>query len=191
VNNKYLQEAYQDAVKMQTELNSQRYKLEERKNVYQHTDLIAPVDGVVKYLRFNTIGAVLRGGDELMQIFPTNSDLIVEVKVNPADIGQLELGLPVSLRIDAFDSSIYGHLEGVVTYISSDTLTEQGAEGEEMALYRAYVTVNEEQTNPKIQKQQLKPGMTVTTDVLTGQRTVLSYLMKPVIKSFSGALSER
>lgn len=66
-----------------------------------HTELISPVDGVVKSLRMNTLGGVLRAGDELMQISPTNVDLMLELKIMPVDIGQLTLGLPASIKVDA------------------------------------------------------------------------------------------
>ena len=72
-------------------------KLAERKDVLEHTQLTAPVAGVVKFLKITTIGGVLRGGDELMQIAPSDEDLIIEAKVNPSDVGQLSLGLPVSV----------------------------------------------------------------------------------------------
>jgi adhesin transport system membrane fusion protein len=191
VRNKYAQEARQEVTRLEDELSSQRYKLEERRSVLEHTDLIAPVAGIVKYLRVNTIGGVLRGGDELMQISPTESDMVIEAKINPVDIGQLELGLPVLVKLDAFDFSVDGMLTGKLTYLSSDTLVEQGANGQTMSYYRAHVRIDANQANAMLARVSLKPGMTSTIDIKTRTRSVLRYLLKPVIKTFSGALNER
>ncbi len=189
--NKYAQEARQEVTRLEDELSSQRYKLEERRSVLEHTDLIAPVAGIVKYLRVNTVGGVLRAGDELMQISPTESDMVIEAKINPVDIGQLELGLPVQVKLDAFDFSVYGMLTGKLTYLSSDTLVEQGANGQSMSYYRAQVRIDANQANAMLARVPLKPGMTSTIDIKTRTRSVLRYLLKPVIRTFSGALNER
>jgi adhesin transport system membrane fusion protein len=191
VRNKYAQEARQEVTRLEDELSSQRYKLEERRSVLEHTDLIASVAGIVKYLRVNTIGGVLRAGDELMRISPTESDMVIEAKINPVDIGQLELGLPVLVKLDAFDFSVYGMLTGKLTYLSSDTLVEQGANGQTMSYYRAHVRIDANQANAMLARVSLKPGMTSTIDIKTRTRSVLRYLLKPVIKTFSGALNER
>lgn len=189
--NKYLQDARLEATKIQDELSSTRFKLDERESVLQHTELTAPMDGVVKSLKFNTIGGVLRAGDELMQISPTEGDLVLELKVLPADIGSLKVGLPAAIKLDAFDYSIYGSLQGKLEYLSSDTLTEQGPKGDVAVFYRARVTVNPRSGNPKLSRADLKPGMTATVDIQTGSRSVLTYLMKPITKAFQGAASER
>ena len=189
--NKYLQDARQEATKIQDDLSSTRFKLDERQSVLQHTELTAPMDGVVKSLRINTIGGVLRAGDELMQISPTEGDLVLELKVMPMDIGNLKVGLPASIKLDAFDYSIYGSLHGTLEYISSDTLTEQGPKSEASVFYRARVTVGRHNTNPKLSRADLKPGMTATVDIQTGSRSVLTYLIKPITKAFQGAASER
>ena len=156
---------------------------------------MAPIAGVVKYLRLTTIGGVLRAGDELMQISPTEGEMVFEVKINPADIGQLSIGLPVSIKLDAFDYSIYGSLEGTLTYLSSDTLAEQAANGQTNTYYRAQVRIDAARAktypNPKLASVDLKPGMTATVDIRTGQRSVLQCLAKPVYKAFGGALNER
>jgi adhesin transport system membrane fusion protein len=177
------------------DLASSRYKLDERRSILGKTVLTAPIAGVVKYLKLTTIGGVLRAGDELMQISPTEGEMVFEVKISPADIGQLSTGLPVSIKLDAFDYSIYGSLAGTLTYLSSDTLAEQGANGQTSAYYRAQVRLDAERAkthpNPKLASVALKPGMTATVDIRTGQRSVLKYLAKPVYKAFSGAMNER
>lgn len=189
--NKYLQEARQEAAKQAEELSAIEHQLEERQSVLGHTELSSPVDGVVKQLKINTVGGVLRAGDELMQISPTQGEQVIEVKINPADIGQLKLGLPVTIKLDAFDYSSYGTLQGSLSHISSDTLTEQGSNGQASTFYRAQVRFNVNTTNPKLASVVIKPGMTATVDVRTSSRSILQYLAKPVYKAFGGALNER
>lgn len=189
--NKYLQDARQEAARLQDELASQRFKLAERESVLEHTQLRTPVAGIVKYLRVNTVGGVLRAGDELMQISPTDVALMVEIKLLPSDVGTLQAGLPVTIKIDAFDSSIYGTLKGRLEYISSDTLTEQGAGGQTQIFYRSRISFDPSYLNPKLNLDDLRPGMTAIVDVKTGQRSVMAYLLKPIAKAFSGAARER
>ena len=190
--NRYLQEARQDASKAEEELATTQQKLNERQSILNHTDLSSPVGDVVKYLRVNTIGGVLRPGDELMQIAPTDGGFFVEGRVTPSDVGSLKLGLPVTVRVDAFDYSIYGTLKGSLTHISPDTLSEQGSRGETNVFYRIQVRLDADQShNPRAQDIVIKSGMTTSLDIRTGERTVLQYLIKPIFKAFQGAMTER
>jgi adhesin transport system membrane fusion protein len=127
-----------------------------------------------------------------MQIAPTDEDLIIEAKVNPSDVGQLSVGLPVSVKVDAFDYSVYGMLNGALVYVSPDTLSEQGPNGQSQTFYRVKVHLPRAQPkNTKASEIVVKPGMTASIDIRTGTRTVLGYLAKPVFKAFGGALLER
>jgi adhesin transport system membrane fusion protein len=190
--NRYLQESRQDASKAEEELATTQQKLNERQSILDHTDLTSPVGGVVKYLRVNTIGGVLRPGDELMQIAPTDGGFFVEGRVTPSDVGSLKLGLPVTVRVDAFDYSIYGTLKGSLTHISPDTLSEQGSRGETNVFYRIQVRLDADQShNPRAQDIVIKSGMTTSLDIRTGERTVMQYLIKPIFKAFQGAMTER
>ena len=208
VKQKYLQEAKQEVVRLEEEISAFQFKLNERKSFLDNSILSSPVDGIVKVLRINTVGGVLRAGDELMHISPTSGGYIVEAKINPSDIGELRLGLPVSLKFDAFDYSVYGMLQGTLSYISSDTLTESGPNGVMQTYYRVQVQLNpiataKKSSNDKhwfwqsgrsinsLSLSELKPGMTATLDIQTHSRSLLQYLTKPVQKAFSGALHER
>lgn len=201
--NKYLQEARLEAAKLAEDLSSSRYKLAERQSILAHTRIAAPVAGVVKLLKVSTIGGVLRPGDELMQISPTDGELVIEVKLNPVDIGQLKVGLPVTVKFDAFDSSVFGSLPGRLSYLSSDTLSETSANGQTSSYYRAQVRLDRAgdpsaqpgnsgvPVNARLAAVELKPGMTATVDIRTDSRSILKYLAKPVFKAFGGALNER
>jgi len=188
---KFFSDASDEAAKLLSELDAQRYRVQEKQSVLDHTDLIAPVDGVVKSLRVTTVGGVLRAGDEIMQISPTDVELVVEAKVSPADVGQLRVGLPVQLRVDAFDYTVYGGLLGTLKYISSDTLVEQMPSGQSTNYYRVQIQLHPVQPNSKLASADLRPGMTVGADIRTGKRSVLAYLLKPVVRAFQGAGSQR
>ena len=189
--NRYLQDARQDASKAEEELATTQQKLNERQSILDHTDLVSPVGGVVKYLRVNTIGGVLRAGDELMQIVPVDDALIVEAKVKPSDVAFLKPDQDVVIKIDAYDYTIYGSLEGKLTYISADTLNEDVKQGEQ-AYYRVQVKTESPRFNRRPNENlQLQPGMTATIEIKTGGNTVLKYLLKPVIKTLNESLGER
>jgi adhesin transport system membrane fusion protein len=189
--NKYLQDAKLELVRLEEEISSNQFKLNERQSLLDHSVLTTPVAGIVKVIRINTVGGVLRAGDELMQISPTESGQVIEAKINPSDIGELKVGLPVSIKLDAFDFSVYGMLNGNLSHISSDTLTESGANGSLQTYYRIQVELAPMPVSDRIKPTDLKPGMTASLDIRTRSRSVWQYLSKPIQKAFSGALHER
>ncbi len=103
------------------------------------------------------------------------------------------MGLPVTVKLDAFDSSIYGSVEGELIYLSSDTLNEQGPGGQTLTYYRGHVRLLPDfaETNPKFAGIALRSGMTAGVDIRTGKRTILQFLGKPILRAFSGALTQR
>jgi len=208
IHQKYLQEAKQDVVRIEEEISGHQFKLQERRSFLDHAILTSPVDGIVKVLRVNTVGGVLRSGDELMHISPSQGGHVIEAKINPSDIGELRIGLPVALKFDAFDYTLYGMLNGTLSYISSDTLTENSSAGGTQAYYRVQVQLkpiaeaDQLQVNAgsslfsnrpmtPLSLNDLKTGMTASLDIRTRSRSVMQYLAKPVQKAFSGALHER
>ena len=191
IENEYKQRAREEVTQLQQQFISEQFQLLERESILKHTELHAPLDGIVKSLRIDTVGGVLRSGDELMQISPMYNELFVEVKINPADVGSLTLSLPASVKVDAFDYTIYGGLEGELIYLSSDTLTQEGADGQSTVYYKALVKIDPNSNNPKLNHTDLKAGMTAGIDIQTGKRTILQYIMKPVTRAFAGAGSER
>lgn len=196
---KYRADAQSEFARVQDEQSSVGFRLEERESVLKHTEITAPMAGIVKFVRVTTEGGVLRQGDELMQISPAGEQRLIEVNINPADVGLLHAGLPVNIRLDAFDSAIYGRLSGELVYISPDTLSEQGtgtggaAQSRAQVFYRAHVRLDPQQSaaGARIRLADLKPGMTATVDIRTGTRSVLTYLLKPINKSITGGLSEK
>jgi adhesin transport system membrane fusion protein len=216
VTNKYLQDAKAEAAKLSEDLSSSQFRVDAQKNILEHTTLVSPVDGVVKLLKVTSIGGVLRPGEELMLISPTASEYVVEAKVNPADVGLLQVGQGVRVRLDAYDYSIYGVLFGELAYISSDTLTDASAAtagstpgpgllsglpgggasalGPGGAYYRIHVSdeaASGKNFNHKLTVKNLKQGMTANVDILVGSRSVFGYITKPIFKAFTGAMSEK
>lgn len=189
--NRYFQDAQAELSKAEEELATFQQTAAQRKDLLDRTELYAPVSGIVKNVRFTTIGAVLRAGEEVLQIVPMGDDLIVEAKVRPADIAFLKPGLRATVKIDAYDFSIYGGLTGTITYISADTLSEDLKQGEQ-AYYRVQVkTEGREFSRRARDTLDIQPGMTATVEMLTGTNTILRYLLKPLIKTMDEALTER
>lgn len=142
-------------------------------------------------IRATTLGAVLRPGDTVLEISPTDGDLIAEAKISPSDIAFVEVGQLAYVKLDAYDSSIFGSLIGRVNYISPDSLTEETRQGPS-SYYRVHVLVKESDfKGKKGQDIQMRPGLTATVEIKARERTVLSYLTKPINKTLSSSLGER
>lgn len=189
--NKYLQDAQAELSKVEEDLAAVTQTLAQRKGQLEQTELTAPVKGVVKNVRVTTRGGVIRPGEEVMQIVPLDDDLVVEAKVTPADIAFLKLGLPARVKLDAYDYTIYGDVPGSVVYISADTLSD-GLRQDEHPYYR--VQVRSEGHGYSTQsggELRVQPGMTSTVEIRTGQRTVLQYLLKPLVKTLRESMGER
>lgn len=192
--NKYFQESQQELAKAEEELASASQIATQRSDTLKNTELLAPVNGVVKNVRVTTLGGVLRPGEEMMQIVPAEDSLIVEAKIKPADIAFVRAGAPASIKIDAYDYSKYGALNGEVVYISADTLQdEQRAQpGQEPTFYRVHVRTKGRVFQKRPDEQlEIIPGMTATIEVRTGTNTVMNYLLKPLKKTLSESMTER
>lgn len=193
--NKYFQDAQAEMTKAEEDLSTQQQVLAERTTLYERTEIIAPVDGLVRNIQLTTPGANVRPGDIIMELLPTGSALIVEAKLKPADIAYLRKGLPAAIKLDAYDYSIYGVLRGEIAYISPDALSEKTQNGEQ-PYYRVHIRIDETALSDRNRSHQgkaveIQPGMTATVDIITGSQSVLAYLTKPVTKTLSESLSER
>ena len=189
--NKYFQDTQAELAKAEEDLAGANQILAQRKNQFEQTNLFAPVDGVVKNVRITTKGGVVRPGEEVMQIVPLDDDLVVEAKLKPADVAFVKPGLVAQVKIDAYDYTIYGVLNGTVTYLSADTLEENLRQGE-MPYYRVQIrTTGKALKNRPDELMEIQPGMTATVEIKTGVNTVLKYLTKPLVKTFSESLGER
>jgi membrane fusion protein, adhesin transport system len=189
--NKYLQDTQTEMGKVEEDLTSAEQNLRQRKDLLDKVKIYSPTNGIVKNVRVTTLGGVLKPGEEVMRIVPIEDDLLIEVKVKPADIAYVKPGLKVNVKIDAYDFTVFGSLSGEVTYISADTLTEDLKQNEQ-AYYRAQVKTNGRKfTGLSGGNIEILPGMTATVEIITGQHTVLRYLLKPIVKTMSESFGER
>jgi len=189
--NKYLQDIQTDLAKAQEDLAGVMQILAQRKEQLDYTEIRSPMDGVVRNVRLTTLGGVAKPGEEIMQIVPLNDDMIIEAKVKPADIAFVRAGLPATVKLDAYDYTLYGALKGEVIYISADTLNEE-VRGTDQPYYRVQIktgTLN--LVSKSNQRIDIQPGMTATVEIKTGSNTVWRYLTKPITKTISESLGER
>ncbi len=186
--NRFFQDAQTEMVKAEEDLAAQEELLRERSSVLSMTELRAPLDGKIKKIDVTTPGAAVRQGEPIMEIVPTTSELIVEAKYPPADVSSLQVGFPAMVKLDAYDSNVFGNLEGRVIYISPDALSEPGPQGETI-YYRVQIRLDP--GSAKKAKVTINAGMTATVEVRSRRRTVLSYLTKPITKTLSNSLGER
>jgi adhesin transport system membrane fusion protein len=190
-NRKNFQDAQAELTKAQEDLEAAEQLLAQRKEQWAYTEVRAPMDGVVRNVRLTTRGGVAKPGDEILQIVPVEDDLIIEAKVRPADIAFIKPGLPATVKLDAYDYSIYGSLLGTVSYISADTLNEETREGVQ-PYYRVQIkTSSRSLSSRRNERLEIQPGMTATVEIKTGSKTVWRYLTKPITKTMDESLGER
>lgn len=151
------------------------------------TDVRSPVKGIVKKINLNTIGGVVRPGESIMQVVPLDDTLLVEAEIKPSDIAFLHPGQKATVKITAYDFSIYGGLEGTVENISADTIEDERGENH----YLVKVRTKQNAILYRGERLPIIPGMTASVDILTGEKSVLDYLLKPILKAKQNALRER
>jgi len=156
--------------------------LEDRVN---RTVVVSPVAGTIKKLYINTVGGVIQPGMDLIEIVPSEDTLLVEAKIAPQDIAFLRPGLHAVVKFSAYDFTRYGGLEGVLEHISADTIQDE--EGNSFYLVRVRT---DEHKFGAMGELPIIPGMTTSVDIITGKRTVLDYLLKPILSAQQTALRE-
>nr|WP_285907340.1 HlyD family type I secretion periplasmic adaptor subunit [Pseudodesulfovibrio sp. SB368] len=151
------------------------------------TDVRSPVRGIIKHILINTLGGVVQPGKSIMEVIPLDDTLLVEAQIKPSDIAFLHPGQEAQVKITAYDFSIYGGLDGTVEHISADTI--QNEKGESFYVVRVRTENNAMTYHGK--RLPIIPGMTAQVDILTGKKSVLDYLLKPILKAKQNALRER
>jgi adhesin transport system membrane fusion protein len=186
---KYRIDAANELSKIESELAQTTEILTARQDQVQRTVVTAPVRGTVKNIRMNTRGGVIQPGGDIMEIVPLEDKLLVEAKIRPHDVAFLRPGLPATVKITAYDYAIYGGLEGHVELISPDTLREERTPEEE-SYYRVLVRTTNSVLTSGERELPIIPGMTASVEIRTGEKTVMDYILKPVLK-VREALRER
>ncbi|MEL7117154.1 MAG: HlyD family type I secretion periplasmic adaptor subunit [Pseudomonadota bacterium] len=164
------------------ELTSRRQELRLAEDQLNRTVITSPMDGIVNALQITTIGGVVRPGEEIMEIIPQGEELYVEARVRPEDIASVQRGQDATVKLSAYDYTIYGTLQGKVTVVSADTFEDERAQRPE-PYYRVSVEVDTSGFTDRQRDIEIRPGMRATVELQTGSKTILTYLLKPLYKS--------
>lgn len=147
----------------------------------------SPINGIVQKLYVNTVGGVIKPGDNLVEIVPTEGGLLIEAKVKPSDIAFIYPGQKAIVKVTAYDFSIFGSLDGVVTTISPDTVTDK----KENVYYVVRIQTNKKYLGSPEKPLKIITGMMVNVDIITGKKSILSYILKPLLKAQQYTFTER
>nr|WP_040402460.1 HlyD family type I secretion periplasmic adaptor subunit [Celeribacter baekdonensis] len=172
-------EDYSDTLK---ELASVKQALTLANDQLGRTVIVAPMRGIVNSLMVTTIGGVIRPGEELVQIIPVDEELFVEARVRPEDIAHVQPGQDATIKLSAYDYTIYGSLKGKVQVVSADTFKDERDPKAE-PYYRVTATVDLSSLTERQQQIEIRPGMRAQVELHTGSKTFLQYLLKPLYKS--------
>lgn len=151
------------------------------------TDVRSPVRGTVKQINLNTLGGVVRPGESILEIVPLDDTLLIEARIRPADIAFLHPGQKAMVKITAYDFSIFGGLEGFVEAISADTIEDDNGE----SFFKVKLRTQKNAITYHSEELPIIPGMTASIDILTGKKSVLAYLLKPILRAKQNAMRER
>jgi adhesin transport system membrane fusion protein len=190
--NRFRQDASAELVRVQTELTMLGEQQVVRDDILKRTTLTSPVRGLVKNIRMNTVGGVVSAGAPVMEIVPVDDQVLVELRIKPADIGFVRVGHPVEIKLTSYDFTIYGSLHGTVDTVSPDALGEgtNPATGAEASWYRALVRADASKLKAGGKLLPVLPGMVGTAEIRTGRRSVLSFILRPMMKA-TEAFTER
>ena len=180
-------EAARELSEVRAEMERTEESVSALKDRVTRTNVRSPMKGTIKRLMINTIGGVIQPGMDLVEIVPLEDNLLIEAQIRPADIAFLRPGQEAIIKFTAYDFSIYGGLEAKLVRISADTITNE----EDESFYLIYLRTEQNFIKSSMGELGIIPGMTVTVDILTGEKTVLDYLLKPILKAKNEALRER
>lgn len=184
---RFRREAQEELVRTEQSIARTRELLVQATEQKIRTDIRSPIDGIVKNLRYHTLGGVVKPGEPIMEIVPTGQKLIVEARLNPTDRGYVRVGQPTTVKISTYDYARYGGLEGTVTMVAPDTSTDD----EGAPYFRVLVETDKTYLGRRQGELPIIPGMEATVDIHTGTRTFLEYLIRPVLKLRHEAFRER
>jgi len=190
----FQEKAQEDLNSHSAELSSIIETLAALRDKMEDTVIISPVKGIIKKINISTIGGVVSSGMDIMEIVPLEDNLRFEAKIKPADIAFIHPGQPASIKLTAYDFTVYGALYGKVDSVSADAIEDEKARpiaGAPEVYYRVIISGQNNYLGSAKHKLLIIPGMTGTAHIVTGQKTILTYLLKPFIKAKQEALRER
>ena len=182
--NRFRQDASAELVRVRTELAQLEEQMVVRDDALRRSTLTSPVRGMVKQIRANTLGGVVTAGAPIMEIVQLGPRVLLEARIRPADIGFVKVGQAVQIKLTAFEYTVFGGLKGVVQSISPDAMGDPDrAATPDGTWYRALVRAESGTLQSGDKSLTVLPGMTASAEIRTGRRTVLSYLLRPMLKS--------
>ncbi|MFT5659972.1 MAG: adhesin transport system membrane fusion protein [Sulfurimonas sp.] len=170
-----------------SELRGYRANSSALQDQVKRTLVRSPMKGIVQELFVHTVGGVIQPGADILEVVPTDSTLLVEVKIKPSDIAFIYFGQKAIVKFSAYDFAIYGGLYGEVVHISADTITDQ----KENVFYTVRIKTNKNYLERQGKQLKIIPGMTVSVDIITGRKSVLDYILKPILKTKQYTFTER
>lgn len=194
--NRYLTDANNELVRVASELSQTKENASAREDAFKRTTIRSPMKGVVKNVQVTTVGGVIQAGQPILEIVPTEDEMLVEAYVKPSEVAFLKVGQKAVVKLTAYDFNKYGGLDGVLEHLSPDTLRDERQKKPgnpvelEEGLYRIMVRVKETEGMRNGLKLTPTPGMTATVEIRTGQKSVLEYLFRP-LQNVTQALRER
>ncbi|MDY0232570.1 MAG: HlyD family efflux transporter periplasmic adaptor subunit [Sulfurimonas sp.] len=189
--NRYFQTAQEEMTKAEEELSINEQLLAEKAVTLQRSEIYSQMNAIVKNILITTLGAKVRPGDVILELVPMDDKLIIEAKLSPIDISYVKVGQRAYVKLDTYDFSIYGMFDAEVSYISPDTIIEETSKGEEYH-FKVQITLQKSSLVAKNAEQiKIAPGMGAQIDIITGKRTVMHYLSKPIIKTLDESFIER
>lgn len=183
-------EAATDLSRVVIELNPMRQTLPAFADKVNRTQVKAPLKGVVNRVLVNTVGGVIKPGEPIAEIVPFDDNLVVEAQIRPQDIGFIQLGQSANVKITAYDYSIFGSIKGTIINISPDSVSKE-ERGQVMYYYVARIETSTKAIKSLEKNLPIIPGMQAQVDIITGNKSVLSYLLKPLIAVKENAFRER
>jgi membrane fusion protein, adhesin transport system len=183
-------EASNELQKTNTEIKKYESKLVADEDKLDKTILVSPVDGIIKQINVNTIGGVVKSGMDLIEIVPQSDILLVEAKIDPKDIAFINPRQKAIVKITAYDFSIYGGLEGKIVEISADSIEDKN-DKKQTSYYKVVIKTEQNYLEKDKQKLPIIPGMVTTVDIVTGKKSILDFLLKPILKTKANSLHER
>ncbi|ADG94232.1 type I secretion membrane fusion protein, HlyD family [Arcobacter nitrofigilis DSM 7299] len=183
-------EAFQELEKVNSDLKIYESKVVSGQDKVNKTVIESPVNGIIKQININTIGGVVRSGVDLIEIVPQSDILLVEAKIDPKDIAFINPKQRAIVKVTAYDFSIYGALEGKIVEISADSIVDKESKVPK-SYYKVVVKTNKNYLERNGEKLPIIPGMVASVDIITGQKTILDFILKPILKTKQDALHER
>ena len=192
IKNKFFQDAQEEMTQTEGELSIRKEILTEKTVTLDRSEIISQMDAIVKEILITSQGAKVRPGDVILELVPLGQELIIEVKLMPTDISYIKKGQKALIKLDTYDFSIYGGFDGEVEYISPDTIVDKTMGSGESYFFKVLVSLdNNDLFTKQGQAIDVTTGMGAQVDIITGSRTVLHYLTKPIIKVLDESFTER